>query len=169
MQHLLSDSLAIEELPPPPNKYSPCMHLSHQWLYAKTEMNRVDRKVALPHLIIYSDNWLLLVSSWHLTHACPHFYVYYDKCVWDSGVYSCWLILHDRAAITSVPLLAPPSRTSVMLPQAVACCPLRLGLYQPDLNWTGLNNNSYNNWKDMTYIHTEVWLQQSSQISAYKH
>jgi len=35
-------------------------------------MNRVDRKVALPHLIIYSDDQLLLVSSWHLTHACPH-------------------------------------------------------------------------------------------------
>jgi len=51
-------------------------------------MNRVDRKVALPHLIIYSDDRLLLVSSWHLTHACPHFFVYYDKCVWDSGVYS---------------------------------------------------------------------------------
>jgi len=48
-------------------------------------MNRVDRKVALPHLIIYSDDRLQLVSSWHLTHACP---VYYDKCVWDSGVYS---------------------------------------------------------------------------------
>ena len=51
-------------------------------------MNRVDRKVALPHSIIYSDDRLLLVSSWHLTHACPHFFVYYDKCVWDSGVYS---------------------------------------------------------------------------------
>ena len=51
-------------------------------------MNRVDRKVALPHLIIYSDDRLLLVSSWHLTHACPHFFVYYDKCVWDSGVYA---------------------------------------------------------------------------------
>ena len=51
-------------------------------------MNRVDRKLALPHLIIYSDNQLLLVSIWHLTHACPHFFVYYDKCVWDSGVYS---------------------------------------------------------------------------------
>ena len=48
-------------------------------------MNRVDRTVALPNLIIYSDNQ---VSSWHLTHACPHFFVYYDKCVWDSGVYS---------------------------------------------------------------------------------
>ena len=36
-------------------------------------MNRVDRKVAFPHLIIYSDDRLLLVNSWHLTHACPHF------------------------------------------------------------------------------------------------
>jgi len=38
--------------------------------------------------------------------------------------------LHDRAAVTSVPPLAPPSRTSVMLPWAVAHRPLRLGLYQ---------------------------------------
>ena len=44
--------------------------------------------MALPHLIIYSDDQLLLVSSWHLTCACPHVFVYYDKCVLDSGVYS---------------------------------------------------------------------------------
>jgi len=51
-------------------------------------MNRVDRKVALLHSIIYPDDRLPLVSSWHLTYACPPFFVYCDNCVWDSGVYS---------------------------------------------------------------------------------
>ena len=55
-------------------------------------MNWMDRKVALPNLIIYSDDQLLLVSSCHLTHACPHLFVYYDKC---SGVYSDLYDLHS--------------------------------------------------------------------------
>ena len=72
-----------------------------------------------------------------------------------------WPILYDRAAITSVLPLAPPSRTSVMLPRPLT--QTQIIPTRPD--WTGLNNNSYNNWKDMTYVYTQgsmtptEWLQ----------
>ena len=63
-------------------------------------------------------------------------------------------ILRDRAAITSVPPLAQPSRTSVMLPRAEARRLLRLGIHQQVPTEQQLN--SYNNWKDNLYTHRSM-------------
>ena len=85
-----------------------------------------------------------------------------------------WPILSDRAAITSVPPLAQPSRTSVMLPWPWGRSPplIVTRIIPTRTDWTTTRLDSYNNWKDTTYIHTEVWHQHSdysSHISTYKH